>query len=113
MLIGGIPEVGWDVPIMLALSAQHGVAAPPPHSRREIEELHAFVDRAFVELAEEEGVTFVPVWNLMCPEYCLVTADNRALYSDHTHLSLFGAQRFLGSALTPRFVTNGIAEQED
>lgn len=109
VLIGGVPEVGWNVPTILALGAQHGVDLPEPASRQQTEERQAFVDRSFRDMAQQDGVSFVPVWDLLCPGRCLITHDDRALYSDDDHLSLFGAQQFLGPALKERFESSGIA----
>jgi hypothetical protein len=78
-----------------------------------MEQRHGFVDSAFTAMAQRDGVTFVPVWDLMCPKYCLITAENRALYSDRTHISLYGAKRFLGAALKPRFYSSGIVAKDD
>jgi peptidoglycan/LPS O-acetylase OafA/YrhL len=113
VLVGGIPIVGWDVPTILALNAQHGVGLPQTLSRRETEKQHDFVDRAFIEMARQDGVTFVPVWNLICSDHCLITAENRALYSDAGHLSLFGAKGFLGPALKPGFESSGISMNDN
>jgi hypothetical protein len=107
VIIGGVPVIGWDVPIILALSAQHRVSLPRLPSRRETENQHEFVDGVFVGMAQQDGVNFVPVWDLMCPEHCLITAQNRALYSDHNHLSFYGAKQFLGAAMKPRFESSG------
>jgi hypothetical protein len=105
VVIGGVPRVGWDVPIVLGLCAQHRVSIPEPPSRRQIERQHEFVDRAFTDVAEQDGVSFIPISNLLCSKNCLITAENRPLYSDHNHLSLFGARRFLGPALRSEFRT--------
>jgi peptidoglycan/LPS O-acetylase OafA/YrhL len=113
VLIGGIPVVGWDVPAMLALSVQHRVRVPQAPSRSETEKQSEFVDGVFKRLARLDGVAFIPVIDLMCTERCLVTANNRALYSDRSHLSLFGAKRFLGVALRPRLESNGIRIEGD
>ena len=113
VLVGGIPEVGWDVPTLLALSAQHQVGLPQSISRSETEKKYDFVDRAFTDMAQRDGVAFVPVWGLLCPEHCLIAAENRALYSDDDHLSLFGAKRFLGPALKQRFESSGISVKQN
>jgi len=109
VLIGGSPDVGWHVPIVLALSAQHRAELPRLVSRLEAAKKHAFVDRAFTEAARQDGVAFVEIWSLFCPEYCLTTAENRAIYSDTHHLSFFGAKQFLGPALQQRFESVGIS----
>jgi peptidoglycan/LPS O-acetylase OafA/YrhL len=114
VIVGGIPVVGWDVPAMLALSAQHRVGVPQPPSRSETERQSEFVDSVFERFARLDGVAFIPVIDLMCSERCRVTAENRALYSDRSHLSLFGAKRFLGPALRSRFESSRIwIEDED
>ena len=111
VLLGGVPEVGWDVPTVLALSAQHEVALPQLTSRSQAEEEQRRVDRLFRQLARRTGVSFVPIWDLMCPERCLITHNDRALYSDDDHLSLYGARTFVGPALKERLGASGIALQ--
>jgi peptidoglycan/LPS O-acetylase OafA/YrhL len=113
VIVGGVPEVGWDVPTILALSAQHQVGLPQPRSRSETEEKYAFVDRVLSEMAEQDGVTYVPVWSLLCPEHCLIIEDNQAIYSDAHHLSLYGARRFLGPALKKTFEASGISVMDN
>jgi len=113
VIVGGVPEIGWDVPTILALSAQHQVTLPQPPSRRETEEKYAVVDRVLSGMAERDGVTYVPVWSLLCPEHCLITEDDRAIYSDENHLSLYGAQRFLGPELRKTFEASGISVMYD
>ena len=112
VIVGDVPAVGWDVPTILALSAQHHADLPRPMSRRETEEKHDFVDRVFLEMAKQGDITFVPVWDLLCSGHCLIVIDNRPIYSDDGHLSLFGAQSFLGPALKPRFESIGILAQD-
>ena len=113
VLLGGVPEVGWNLPPILALSLQHRLNLPQPPSHTETEKKHAAVDRVFTEMARGDGVTFIPVWSLLCPEQCLIIHDNRPIYSDGHHLSLFGAKSFLGAALKERFETSGISEKDN
>lgn len=108
VLIGGVPDIGWDVPTVLALSAQHHRGVPRVASRRESEATHAAVDRVFAEAAQRDGVMFIPIWPLLCPKDCLILVHNRAIYSDDDHLSLYGARRFLGPSLKQAFEATGI-----
>lgn len=113
VLIGGAPDVGWHVPVVLALSAQHRTDLPRPVSRLEAAKKHEFVDRAFDEVARQDGVIFVEIWSLFCAEHCLTTAENRPIYSDTHHLSFFGAKQFLGPALQQQFESVGISAVSD
>jgi len=113
VLVGGVPEVGWDVPKILALSVQHQVTLPRLPSRSETEKKHAVVDRVFNDMAQQDGVTFIPVWSALCPEHCLITDDNRPIYSDGHHLSLFGAKRVLGVALKQKFESSGNSARDN
>jgi len=89
------------------------VSLPQTFSRCETEKQHDFVDRAFIEMAQRDGVTYMPVWNLICLDHCLGTDQNRALYSDSGRLSLFGTKRFLGPALKPRFRSRDISMKDN
>jgi len=109
VLIGEAPDVGWHVPVIRALSAQHGTDLPRPISQPEEAERHEFVQRALADLAQQEGVTFVQIWDLFCPEHCLTAVEGRAIYSDTHHLSSFGAREFLGPRLKQRFESIGLS----
>ena len=44
---------------------------------------------------------------------CLTTAENRVLYSDNHHLSVFGAEVFLGGALKQRLESDDVSARVD
>ncbi|HBE92443.1 MAG TPA: hypothetical protein DDW55_07915 [Gammaproteobacteria bacterium] len=111
VLVGDVPEVGWSVPHILALSAQHGANAPESISRHEAALKYQFIDNVFREFASQDGVEFLPVWDLLCQDNCLITAENHALYSDDDHLSYYGAKYFLGPLMKEQMQAVGISGQ--
>ncbi len=113
VLVGAVPEVGWDVPTILALSEYHRLGLPKPISRSEVGKNHAIVDRVFIEMAEQDNVSFVSIRELLCPDFCRITHENRAIYSDAHHLSFFGAKEFLGPPLKRKFESDGLSKLND
>jgi len=101
VLLGSMPRVEWNVPLVHALSIRHSLALPEQATRAEEERRQDSEEAIFEDLAQEEGVSFVRIWDLFCPDRCVVTADGRSLYSD-SHLSWYGAREFLGPKLEPR-----------
>lgn len=108
VLLGGTPEMGWDVPAILALSAYHRVVPPTPARREQIAAENRFVDEVFVEVAGTPGVTFIPLRDILCVDECRVLEAKRAVYSDDDHLSMYGARSVVGPAFAKRFEMAGV-----
>jgi len=90
ILVGPVPEVGFDVPRALAL-AHHLNLAPPPRPL-----LSDFLERqrVFLRLASrfDGRVTLMLPHLTYCDERaCDVAREGRSLYRDDHHLSLTGA----------------------
>lgn len=109
VLLGGAPDIGWDVPTVLALSAMHDVQVPRLASWHETKEAHAFADAVFWFAAQHDGVRFVPVWPLLCENACPISVQERAVYSDDDHLSFYAAKELLGPKLRRSLETAAIA----
>jgi hypothetical protein len=94
-----VPEVGWDVPSVLARSQRFGRTPPAAPTREEYARRQAFVLATLAELDMVPGVEVLYPETLLCPgARCAVTAGGLPLYFDSHHLTLRG-----GTTLEPLF----------
>ncbi len=106
VIVGMVPEAGWNVPRQLALMRRWGVKRETPLSTR----YDAFLERnerfrtAVSQLESHTRVRVVFPDSLFCSSgdngRCLLELDGKALYRDNNHLSYFGA-----SLLSPRIAS--------
>lgn len=100
-IVAPVPEIGWDVPSVLARAARFERPPPAAPSRVEFEARQAFVTGLLRELDAQPGVEMLQPDAVLCPgERCSVVHDGRPLYFDSHHLSLHGA-----TLLEPMFGT--------
>jgi hypothetical protein len=99
VVLGGIPEFGWDVP--QTMTARLRLGMPPPHapSLASVWSRNSGVIEFFDSLAATEGVDFVRLAPLLCDPECKALYGGRSVYLDDDHLSLFGARNVLGPRL--------------
>lgn len=91
-IVASVPEVGWNVPSVLARSMRFGQPAPPAPSLAEFAARQAFVEATLAELDALPGVTVLRPAAILCAgNRCEVLRDGRPLYFDTHHLSLTGA----------------------
>ncbi len=103
-LVASIPEVGWDVPSVLARSHRFGRVPPAAPTRAEFAARQAHVFSLFDELDALPGVVVLRPDTLLCDEVrCDVTRDGLPLYFDSHHLTLRGS-RLLQPLFEPIFV---------
>ena len=91
-IVGSIPEVGWDVPSVLARSARFGHAPPPPPSLAQYQRRQDFALATLRRLDASENVTVLwPHARLCHGMVCDIMRDGRPTYFDGHHLTLHGA----------------------
>jgi len=91
-IVASVPEVGWNVPSVLARSMRFGQPPPSAPSLSQFAARQAFVEGMLAELDALPGVTVLrPAATLCAGERCDVLRDGRPLYFDTHHLSLTGA----------------------
>jgi peptidoglycan/LPS O-acetylase OafA/YrhL len=91
-IVGSIPEVGWNVPSVLARSVRFGRPPPMPPTLTEFERRQRFVSATLSGLDALDGVTVVWPHAYLCDRTnCAVARDGRATYFDDHHLTLHGA----------------------
>jgi peptidoglycan/LPS O-acetylase OafA/YrhL len=100
-IVASVPEVGWDVPSVLARSQRFDRPAPPAPSRVQFLVRQANVDVTLGALDALPGVQVLRPGSVLCTgERCEVQRAGRALYFDSHHLSLTGT-----ALLEPMFDT--------
>jgi hypothetical protein len=98
-LVASVPEVGWDVPSVLARSQRFGRVPPDPPTRAEYTARQEHVLAVLNELDTLPGVVVLRPDAVLCRDMrCAVTRDGLPLYFDSHHLTLRG-----GSLLEPLF----------
>ncbi len=99
VVLGGIPEFGWDVPQTMTARLRLGMLPPHAPSLASVWNRNSGVIEFFESLAATEGVDFVRLAPLLCEPECMALYGGRSVYLDDDHLSLFGARKVLGPKL--------------
>ena len=94
VVVGPVPEVGWDVPNVMAKSQLHHRPLNPEIDLGEFLKRNALVLELFERSAVEPTVYFVPLHPAFCNDRtCIVADEHGPLYFDDDHLSSAGAAR--------------------
>ena len=94
VVVQDVPEIGYNVPHALALSAMHGEKANIEPSLRTVLERQNKARLLVREAAARHGAAVVDPLPMMCgPERCKVEQGRVPLYADSDHLSPSGAVR--------------------
>jgi hypothetical protein len=87
------PEIGWDVPSVLARSSLFGHNIPSGPSLEVYRERQRVVSSTLNELSRRHRFRIVDVARVLCPgQTCLIQLEGRSLYWDDDHLSSYGAE---------------------
>jgi hypothetical protein len=100
IILGGIPEIGWNVPRRLATFSRFGLRAADGPAYSEIEKRNTVADRFLSDAAERYGAEFIPIAPIFCNPACAVIEGDRPLYVDDDHLSVYGAVNVLAPRLS-------------
>jgi len=102
-IVASVPEIGWDVPSVLARSARFGRTAPSPPSREDYATRQAFVLEMLARVEQPPDVMVLRPDAILCGDSaCQVVRDGRPLYFDGHHLTRYGAA-LLEPMFTPVF----------
>ncbi|MHA6325021.1 acyltransferase family protein [Roseivivax sp. CAU 1753] len=100
VLLEGVPEIGFDVPQAFASATLFGASLRHPPSRAETQARNARASALLARLAEgREDVTFVPLIETWCAEFCPIADGEEIFYRDDDHLSRIGAERLIAAHL--------------
>lgn len=103
VILGGVPEIGWNVPRQLATFNQLGIPFPAGPQLAEVERRHAIADFLLSNGAERFDAEVIPLAPLLCTPDCLLIDGDRPLYVDDDHLSVHGARNVLAPKLADQF----------
>ena len=101
VLIGPVPEIGWDVPKTLAMRGLAGGNIPPLPTQDDFMHRQAFILDEANKLAGRLDLDIVYPSRPLCRTgICIVTDRSNALYFDDDHLSTYGA-RWIAPTFSP------------
>ncbi len=104
IILGGVPEIGWEVPNTVALVTQRGGELPRPPTIDDISAQHASADKILRTVSQSNSlVSYVPIAEMLCTPMCQVLDGSKPLYVDDDHLSKYGASEILGPKLDEKF----------
>ncbi|SDJ35757.1 acyltransferase family protein [Aliiruegeria lutimaris] len=104
VILGPVPEAGWDVPIRMARSAlTFGRPTPEPLSRAAHLARSGRTETLLARVADsDEGTRHISLSGVFCGEFCRTTdANGIPLYSDDNHLTRRAAEALLEEPLLP------------
>jgi hypothetical protein len=96
VVLGDVPEIGWDVPTRLFAAYRFGTTAPAPPTAAQARARQAGAERVFHAL----GADYVPLLPYFCRRDCRVTVAGAPLYVDDDHLSATGARAVVAPMLS-------------
>lgn len=104
IILGGVPEIGWDVPKATAAALVRGDVPPTPPSMDTLYGRHFETDRILSDVSSRYTDTvFVPLHHLLCTPGCEVLDGTTPVYIDDDHLSKHGSKDVLGPRLAAEF----------
>jgi peptidoglycan/LPS O-acetylase OafA/YrhL len=110
-IVGPVPEVGWDVPSVLARASLHGWKIDIDPRATEFFARQRSVLEALERLAALPGVHVLYPHPRLCGETtCEVERDGTALYSDDDHVSRAGAE-WLAPIFEPLFPSAALGSE--
>src|SRR3546814_16768141 len=89
VILGGVPEIGWDVPSLLASRRRLGIPLPPLPTLEEVKGRHAAADRILEQIVERQGAELIPLAPLLCRQTCPSLDGKPAHYADDHQLSIY------------------------
>lgn len=99
VVLGGVPEIGWDVPRAMAASIEHDLTAPDAPDLTAFNARNEKANAIMLQEAAEHGADFIPLGPILCDPDCDVIDGTQSIYTDGDHLSKYGAGHVLGPVL--------------
>ncbi len=106
LIVGSIPEIGFNVPDALAGSAAFGTQLRVPPSREEFDLRNSRSYAILADAGREFDAALARPADILCDEFCRIHLDGRPLYRDDDHLSEFGANWVMPALLDQHFLRN-------
>ncbi len=106
VLIEGVPEMGYSIPLGLVNSAfgvkadtAFGVKTKPWLTRRDYDLRNATAQSVFVKLGKSHSFDRISIADILCDPNCIYETEGGYIYRDGHHLNAFGAKTFVPLAL--------------
>ncbi len=103
VILGNVPEIGWDVPRALVQAAWRHRDPPSGPSRETADSRSSIADAVIEEIAARHGANVVPIAPILCQPDCRIVEAGHPLYVDDGHLSTYATRRIVGPALAEAF----------
>ncbi len=113
LLIGGVPEIGFDVPTVLALAAHNRTERDVSLNFDTVRATNAIIDDMFQSLEQQDGVTYLSIWDFFCHNECVLIQNGIPLYSDDDHITYRAAREIIGPQLRERALSKGGKEHSN
>ncbi|UZR28732.1 acyltransferase family protein [Methylococcus mesophilus] len=95
ILIGLVPEIGWEVPSTAAASRQWGWEMPPTPNLRDVRIRNTHTLAVIEDMSSSVDLKLLSVADVICKPDCPVVKHNRALYSDDNHMTPYAVVTLL------------------
>ena len=96
IILGSVPEIGWNVPRGLGDHLRLGRRLPAAPTTESVSLRHGRAESVLANLAKPPGVRFLPLSQLLCDPVCRTSLEGRPLYYDDDHLSHYGSIKIIG-----------------
>jgi peptidoglycan/LPS O-acetylase OafA/YrhL len=97
VIVAPVPEPGFDVPEVLARDEQYGAGEGQTLAASDYRARNAYVLIELGKLHAKYGVPIIDTASVLCASNdCVLQREDRPLYVDHHHLSVFGAMQISG-----------------
>ncbi len=106
LIVGSIPEIGFNVPDAIAGSIAFGTRLRVPPTREEFDYRNTRSYAILAAAGREFDVALARPADILCDEFCRIQLDGRPLYRDDDHLSEFGANWIMPVLLDQYLVQN-------
>jgi hypothetical protein len=91
VIVGPVPEIGWNVPSVLAAKQWRKQPMPEGPSLDDFMSSQRMIMPILGEMEHDAGVHIVYPHEILCTSTCLVQLNGQILYRDNEHLSTHGA----------------------
>ena len=96
IILGSVPQIGWNVPVRLAGHLRWGHRLPSAPMIESVLRRQGRGASVFAALDDPPGVRFIPLAHLLCDPVCRTSHEDRPLYFDDDHLSSYGSIKIIG-----------------
>jgi len=105
VIVGAVPEPGFDVSTMSSLAAYHQSSAMLEVRREAVAARNRDSEAFFRQMANTyKHVHYIPVWDIFCQRHACALMDGGVpLYYDDDHITHTTASQIVGPALEERF----------